>query len=533
MTLQEIVFALERFWSERGCLIHQPWDAEVGAGTMHPETFFRVLGPEPWKVGYVQPSRRPADGRYGENPNRLYKHEQFQVILKPPPADIQDLYLASLEAIGIDPAGARRALRGGQLGVADARGLGDRLAGAARRPGDHAVHLLPAGGRDRPRADLRARSPTASSASRMYLQDVEDVYRPALVEGHPLPRRAPRGGVPALALLLRAGRRGAAPAALRERARRGLAARSRRAGGRAYLPAYDWTPEELARLQRARRARGHLGDRAGGDDPEDPQARVRRREGLRGRGGPGRGRRRRRPAVAELLLEIGFEEMPAPWLPGLAEQLRARFLEAAAREFLEAKDAARPAARRAAWCCGPTCRRASPTARSRSGARRSRSRRTRRGSGRARPRASRRRTRVAVDGPGRRAPRTRRSRASSTCSTCGRWPGARRPRCCPASLAGVLRALAFPKRMSWDAWLDDGRGAFPFGRPDSLARLRCSTGTSCRSPSTRSRAGRGARSSWRAVGRPAATASCRRARAGARSRSGRSRSSSGRCGSGS
>ncbi|MFI4943445.1 MAG: glycine--tRNA ligase subunit alpha, partial [Burkholderiales bacterium] len=103
MTLQELVFQLERFWSERGCLIHQPWDAEVGAGTMHPETFFRVLGPKPWRVGYVQPSRRPGDGRYGENPNRLYKHEQFQVILKPPPDDIQDLYLASLTAIGIDP----------------------------------------------------------------------------------------------------------------------------------------------------------------------------------------------------------------------------------------------------------------------------------------------------------------------------------------------------------------------------------------------------------------------------------------------
>jgi glycyl-tRNA synthetase alpha chain len=103
LTLQELIFALERFWSERGCLIHQPWDAEVGAGTMHPETFFRVLGPRPWRVGYVQPSRRPADGRYGENPNRLYKHEQFQLILKPPPADIQDLYLASLAAIGIDP----------------------------------------------------------------------------------------------------------------------------------------------------------------------------------------------------------------------------------------------------------------------------------------------------------------------------------------------------------------------------------------------------------------------------------------------
>jgi glycyl-tRNA synthetase alpha chain len=103
-TLQDIVFALQTYWAERGCLIHQPWDAEVGAGTMHPETFLRVLGPKPWKVGYVQPSRRPADGRYGDNPNRLYKHQQFQVILKPPPADIQDQYLGSLVALGIDPA---------------------------------------------------------------------------------------------------------------------------------------------------------------------------------------------------------------------------------------------------------------------------------------------------------------------------------------------------------------------------------------------------------------------------------------------
>ena len=82
MTLQEILFALERYWSARGCLVQQPWDAEVGAGTMHPETFLRVLGPKPWKVAYAQPSRRPTDGRYGENPNRLYKHLQYQVILK-------------------------------------------------------------------------------------------------------------------------------------------------------------------------------------------------------------------------------------------------------------------------------------------------------------------------------------------------------------------------------------------------------------------------------------------------------------------
>ncbi len=92
---------LERFWSDRDCVLQQPYDVEVGAGTMHPETFLRVLGPEPYRVAYVQPSRRPADGRYGENPNRLFKHHQMQVILKPAPADVQDVYLESLGAMGI------------------------------------------------------------------------------------------------------------------------------------------------------------------------------------------------------------------------------------------------------------------------------------------------------------------------------------------------------------------------------------------------------------------------------------------------
>ncbi len=101
LTFQEILFALQRFWAERGCVLQQPYDVEVGAGTMSPDTFLRVLGPKPVRIAYAQPSRRPADGRYGENPNRLYKHTQFQVILKPPPANIQDLYLQSLEAIGI------------------------------------------------------------------------------------------------------------------------------------------------------------------------------------------------------------------------------------------------------------------------------------------------------------------------------------------------------------------------------------------------------------------------------------------------
>jgi glycyl-tRNA synthetase alpha chain len=101
-TFQELILRLQAFWAERGCVLQQPYDVEVGAGTMAPETFLRVLGPKPYKVAYVQPSRRPADGRYGENPNRLYKHMQLQVILKPPPENVQDLYLESLAAMGID-----------------------------------------------------------------------------------------------------------------------------------------------------------------------------------------------------------------------------------------------------------------------------------------------------------------------------------------------------------------------------------------------------------------------------------------------
>jgi glycyl-tRNA synthetase alpha chain len=103
MTFQGLILKLSEFWASRGCVLQQPLDIEVGAGTMHPETFLRVLGPAHWNVAYVQPSRRPADGRFGENPNRLFKHHQFQVILKPAPDEVQRLYLDSLEACGINP----------------------------------------------------------------------------------------------------------------------------------------------------------------------------------------------------------------------------------------------------------------------------------------------------------------------------------------------------------------------------------------------------------------------------------------------
>lgn len=102
MNLQEMLFKLQKFWADQNCIIYQPYDLEVGAGTMSPATFLRVLGPEPWKTAYVQPSRRPTDGRYGENPNRVQHYYQYQVVLKPSPDDVQQLYLDSLEALGIE-----------------------------------------------------------------------------------------------------------------------------------------------------------------------------------------------------------------------------------------------------------------------------------------------------------------------------------------------------------------------------------------------------------------------------------------------
>ncbi|WP_334110253.1 glycine--tRNA ligase subunit alpha [Thermodesulfitimonas autotrophica] len=103
MNFQELILTLDHFWAKQGCIIQQPYDIEKGAGTMNPATFFRVLGPEPWRVAYVEPSRRPTDGRYGENPNRLQHYYQYQVILKPSPDDVIEVYLASLRSLGIDP----------------------------------------------------------------------------------------------------------------------------------------------------------------------------------------------------------------------------------------------------------------------------------------------------------------------------------------------------------------------------------------------------------------------------------------------
>ena len=135
---------LQRYWADQGCVILEPYDMEVGAGTFHTATFLRAIGPEPWSAAYVQPSRRPTDGRYGDNPFRLQHYYQFQVIIKPSPLDILDTYLGSLRRPGPRSTGARRALRRGQLGVTHSGCLGPRVGGVAERHGDLAVHLLPA-----------------------------------------------------------------------------------------------------------------------------------------------------------------------------------------------------------------------------------------------------------------------------------------------------------------------------------------------------------------------------------------------------
>ena len=128
-SFQDLILRLERFWADQGCVILQPYDMEMGAGTFHPATTLRSLGPKPWRAAYVQPCRRPKDGRYGENPNRLQHYYQFQVILKPSPPDIQDLYLAEPLRHRHRSLEARHPLRRGRLGEPDARRLGARLGG--------------------------------------------------------------------------------------------------------------------------------------------------------------------------------------------------------------------------------------------------------------------------------------------------------------------------------------------------------------------------------------------------------------------
>ena len=147
LSFQRLILTLHDYWSAQGCVILQPYDLEMGAGTFHPATALRALGPEPWKAAYVQPCRRPTDGRYGENPNRLQHYYQYQVILKPSPPDLQALYLGSLAAIGIDPLKHDIRFVEDDWESPTLGRLGPRLGGLVRRHGGDPVHLFPAGRR--------------------------------------------------------------------------------------------------------------------------------------------------------------------------------------------------------------------------------------------------------------------------------------------------------------------------------------------------------------------------------------------------
>ncbi len=146
-SFQEIILALQTYWAGQGCAVLQPYDMEVGAGTFHPGTTLRSLGSRAWAAAYVQPSRRPTDGRYGENPNRLQHYYQFQVIIKPSPPDLQELYLGSLRAIGLDPMVHDVRFVEDDWEIAYARRMGPGLGGLVRRHGGQPVHLFPAGRR--------------------------------------------------------------------------------------------------------------------------------------------------------------------------------------------------------------------------------------------------------------------------------------------------------------------------------------------------------------------------------------------------
>src|SRR5437870_13831853 len=176
LTFQDLILTLQTFWAERGCMIETPLDLEVGAGTMHPATFLRVLGPEPWNVGYVQPSRRPADGRYGDNPFRLGQHYQFQVVLKPSPLEVQNLYLDSLRALGLDL--SRHDIRfeedNWESPTLGAWGVGWQILLDGMEI-TQLTYFQQAGGIDL--APISAEITYGLERITMYLQDAEDVYK--------------------------------------------------------------------------------------------------------------------------------------------------------------------------------------------------------------------------------------------------------------------------------------------------------------------------------------------------------------------
>ena len=257
-TYQEMILRLERFWADYGCVIQQPYHTEVGAGTFNPATFLRCLGPEPWKSAYVEPSLRPSDGRYGENPYRFQQFWQYQVVLKPAPDDVLDIYFESLKALGIDPVEHDVRLveddwEGPTLG---AWGLGWEVWIDGLEVTQF-TYFQQLGGLD---LDLiTAEIVYGTERLAMYLQDKTSAFDLEWAPGRDLGRRLPRERAPVVGLQLRARRRRAPDPPLRGgRARVRAAARAGPAD-----PGLRPRAQVLAHVQPARRARGHLGDRAG------------------------------------------------------------------------------------------------------------------------------------------------------------------------------------------------------------------------------------------------------------------------------
>ena len=298
-SFQGLILALQRYWADQGCVILQPYDMEMGAGTFHPATTLRALGPKPWKAAYVQPSRRPKDGRYGENPNRLQHYYQYQVILKPSPPDLQELYLGSLRAIGIDPAlhDIRFVEDDWESPTLGAWGLGWECWCDGMEVSQFTYFQQVAGFECAP---VAGELTYGLERLAMYVQGVDNVYdlnfngRERRREGH-LRRRVPAGRAGILAAQLRISPTPTMLFAQFQHGGGGLPDISPPAGkdgdasaasdGAAGLrPVHQGEP----RLQPARRARRHLGDRAAELHP----ARARTGQGLR-RGLAGDGGRRR------------------------------------------------------------------------------------------------------------------------------------------------------------------------------------------------------------------------------------------------
>ena len=258
VTLQQIIFKLSEFWASRGCLLQQPLDIEMGAGTMHPETFLRVLGPSHWNVAYVQPSRRPADGRFGENPNRLFKHQQFQVILKPAPDEVQQLYLQSLEACGIDLRAhdVRFEEDNWESPTLGAWGIGWQVLFDGQEITQF-TYFQQAGGIDL--APISVELTYGIERLAMMLQDVDNVFDRRLDRGREVPRRSPPRRGRAVEICVRPDRHAQARSCTRCTAIsststtcfRDAAAIEARAAGARLLP------QVLAHVQPARRQRRH------------------------------------------------------------------------------------------------------------------------------------------------------------------------------------------------------------------------------------------------------------------------------------